>query len=136
MHSCIIICVCVYLRRLLRSLNMQTSLHVQDPVQVQVEKHNSVKLDLIFVRIILAILIGFLTIFSLFRKVKSFFAYLYSFTFVGYLTVYVVLSALTFMFVLFVVDANEIEQEGRFKANEQYIQLVESKNPSGIYISK
>nr|WP_312324035.1 hypothetical protein [Acinetobacter oleivorans] len=115
---------------------MQTTLHVQDPVQVKQEKHNSIKLDLIFVRIILSLLIGFLTIYSSLRKVKSFFAYLFSFSLVGYLTVYVVLSALSFIFVLFVVDANEIEDEGRFKANEHYIHLVESKNPEGIYISK
>lgn len=115
---------------------MQTTIHVQNPVQVQGKKHISVKLNLILVRFVLAILIGFLSIYSLLRSVKSFFSYLYSFSLVGYLTVYVVLSALSFMFVLFVVDANEIEQEGRFNANEQYIQLVESKNPEGIYISK
>lgn len=115
---------------------MQSTIRVQETKQVAIKNQASVKLDLIFIKFILAILVSFNYLISFFGKVKSFFNYLYSFSFVGYFTVYVALSTLSFLFIMFVVDANEIEQEGRFQANEHYIQLVESKNPEGIYISK
>ncbi|WP_454667894.1 hypothetical protein [Acinetobacter calcoaceticus] len=115
---------------------MQTTIHVQDPVQISMQKHTFVKLDLILVQIILTLLICIIHLYSALRSIKSFIAYVCSFSFVGYVSVYVILSALSFLFVIFVVDANEIEQEGRFKANEHYFRLVEANNPEGIFISE
>jgi hypothetical protein len=115
---------------------MQTTLHVQEPVQVHVQKSNSVKLNLILVQIILFVLTCIIHLILVLRSIKSFFTYVFTIPLVGYVSVYVILSALSFLFVVHVVDANEIEQEGRFQANQHYIQLVETKNPEGIFIYK
>ncbi|MBJ9425169.1 hypothetical protein [Acinetobacter seifertii] len=70
------------------------------------------------------------------KSVRKLVTTIFAIRFFQILTSFTIITALFYAFLIFGGDAQEIENEGRYQANQKYTQLVEVKNPDGIYISK
>jgi hypothetical protein len=70
------------------------------------------------------------------KSIRNLMTALFAIRIVQILTSFVIVTALFYAFLIYGVDAQETENQGRYQANQKYIQLVEAKNPEGIYISK
>lgn len=79
---------------------------------------------------------GLIFLIEIYLVIQAMLKKVFSIRLIQILTSFTILTALFYAFLIFGGDAQEIENEGRYQANQKYIQLVESKNPEGIYISK